>query len=135
ARLTTIHCMRLQQGGMDGAHAEPGSTAFVAAQPAQDGKVLRGRDGWLFLAGDTNDVLGQHTGELRLEAEQLERWRLVVEQRKRMVEEMGAHYVFGVAPDTHAIYPDKLPDGVQPAGRRPVLQHQEHVELAASSVR
>jgi alginate O-acetyltransferase complex protein AlgJ len=127
--------MGLQHGGTEGSTAEPGSTAFVAAQPARDGKVLRGRDGWLFLAGDTNDVLGQHTGDIWLDEGELARWRKVVEQRKQIVENMGAHYVFGVAPDTHAIYPDKLPEGVEPAGRRPIVQLQEYLERSGSPVR
>jgi alginate O-acetyltransferase complex protein AlgJ len=108
--------------------------AFTPARFVQDGKVIRGKDGWLFLAGDTNDVLGQHTGELLLEEETLERWRLLVESRRMMLSEIGASYLFVVAPDTHAIYPEKLPDGVQPVAERPIVQLCDHLERARSPV-
>jgi integrase len=106
------------------------TTRFV-----QDGKVLRGKDGWLFLAGDTNDVLGQHTGEIRLSEEDLERWRTVLERRHRMLARAGANYLFTIVPDTHAIYPEKLPDSVRVADDRPVLQLCRHLAEAESPVK
>jgi alginate O-acetyltransferase complex protein AlgJ len=110
-------------------------TAFLPASPVADGKVLRGKDGWLFLAGDSNDVLGQHTGEVRLDADQLARWRTVLEGRRETVAGMGAHYLFAIPPDTHAVYPDKLPDHVQPVAQRPVTQLCDHLARHKSPVK
>jgi alginate O-acetyltransferase complex protein AlgJ len=127
--------VREAQGSLNGAAALEHTESFVPTRFVQDGKVLRGKDGWLFLAGDTNHVLAQHTGELLLDDEALERWRLVVESRERQAAEMGALYLFMIAPDTHAIYPEKLPDDVHPAGDRPVLQLCRHLADAGSPVR
>ncbi len=46
-----------------------------------DGKVTRGRDGWLFLDGDTNEVMRQQRGELLFSDEQLDKWRSLLEAR------------------------------------------------------
>jgi hypothetical protein len=48
---------------------------------ADDGKVIAGKDGWLFLAYDGNRVLDQHLGRLRLSDVQLERWTSALEMR------------------------------------------------------
>ena len=74
-------------------------------------KVLEGRDGFLFLTKDTNDVLGQHTGRLRFTKPQLEEWRTVLERRIERTAQAGAPYMFAVAPNTHSVYPEKLRPG------------------------
>jgi hypothetical protein len=66
-------------------------TGFV-----RDGKVVEGRDGFLFLAHDVNDVLAQHTGELRLDREQLERWRVALPHAD------GRAQGLRVSPDDHS---------------------------------
>ena len=40
-----------------------------------DGKVMEGRDGFLFMANDNNRVVDQHAGEVALDAAQLDGWR------------------------------------------------------------
>ena len=47
----------------------------------------------------------------------------------------GGRYVFAVAPNTHSIYPEHLPDGIESAPRRPVHQLIEHLESCGSPVR
>ena len=83
-------------------------------------KVLEGKQGWLFIDNDTNRVIEQHTGALRLLPEPLDRWRQLVQRRMRVSEALGKPYVFLVAPDAHAIYPELLPDHIVPVPRRPV---------------
>jgi integrase len=100
-----------------------------------DGKVLRGRDGWLFLDGDRNWVLAQQAGELLLEAQQLEDWTTLLERRKRLLAARGIAYVFMVAPEAHSVYPDKLPEGAKHVELRPVTQLRDHLARLQSSVR
>ena len=99
-----------------------------------DRKFIRGKDGWLFLAGDTNDVLAQQSGERRFSTFQLERMRLLLEERSEWLAARGAPYFFLVAPDAHSVYPEKLPDDFPVSATRPVHQLIDHL-AANSSVR
>jgi len=85
-------------------------------------KVLEGKDGWLFLDNDSNYVVKQHTGEVILSDSELELWRLTLENRIAWLKYKGIPYIFFVPPDSHAIYPEYLPDHIQPAATRPVSQ-------------
>ena len=51
-------------------------------EAAHDGKVMRGKDGWLFLANDRNAVVNQHTGQFRFSPKDVQRWREVLETRE-----------------------------------------------------
>ncbi|ESQ73897.1 hypothetical protein [Asticcacaulis sp. AC402] len=88
-------------------------------------KVLEGKDGFLFLDNDSNGVVAQHTGATPLTEHNLAQWRETLEARARKLSEEGLRLFFVVAPDNHAIYPDKLPDAVSPAAERPVHQVQK----------
>jgi hypothetical protein len=83
-----------------------------------------GRDGWLFLRGDTNDALGQHTGRVVLDREQARRWRRVWRGRARLTRRIGAAHLQLVVPDKEAVYAELyaelLPPGAALALRRPV---------------
>ena len=79
-----------------------------------------GRDGFLFLAGDSNDVLGQHTGALRFGPEWQRRWSRLLARRMELTRALGAEWVYLVAPDKDSVYAEKLPPEIHPADRRPV---------------
>jgi alginate O-acetyltransferase complex protein AlgJ len=102
------------------------------ARAALDGKVLRGRDGWLFLDNDANHVLKQHTGDLRFSSKELEQWRFLLETRTAWLERHGIPYFFIVAPDAHSVYPEKLPERITTIAARPVVQLVEHLRSTAS---
>lgn len=88
----------------------------------RDGKFVEGREGWLFMTADSNDVLRQHTGERMLTPGDLARWSSILEQRVSLLAERDCRYVMLVAPDTHAVYPEFLPPGLHRARDRPVHQ-------------
>jgi alginate O-acetyltransferase complex protein AlgJ len=100
-----------------------------------DGKVVQGKDGWLFLDKDSNRIIAQHSGELQLSGEQLEQWRLLLEQRIRWLGERGIGFVFLVPPNPHSVHPEKLPDGVASAPRRPVHQLIDYLDRKDSPAR
>lgn len=100
-----------------------------------DGKVVRGREGWLFLGGDTNQVMRQHSGQLLLSPDDLQRWQSLLESRIERLAESGAEYRFAVAPDSHAVNAEMLPEGIEAAKTRPVLQLIEHLERQGSPAR
>jgi alginate O-acetyltransferase complex protein AlgJ len=118
------------QGGKTDAATPVGSNFFVS-----DFKVVEGRDGWLFLANDSNDTVGQHTGRRRFSKKELETWRKLLEARVAFLDERGIRYVFGVAPDTHAVHQELLPDDLEPVAERPIHQLMRHLEEHDSPVR
>ena len=95
--------------------------------PALDDKVVQGQDGWLFIANDSDDTLGQHTGERLLTDHQVQQWQDLLEARSAWLNLQGIPYLFLIAPDPHAVYSDKLPEGVTPGETRPVLQILDHL--------
>jgi hypothetical protein len=99
-----------------------GSGRAQLPPPRFDGKVVRGKGGWLFLDSDTNSVMRQQCGELLFTPQQLDQWRTTLEKRFAWVESRGASYHFLVAPNPQSVYPEKLPFEVPPGVQRPVTQ-------------
>jgi len=94
--------------------------AWKVQVPGQHFKVLRGKDGWLFLRNDSNDVLGQHTGRVSLQAPDRRRWEKAFTERSAAVARAGVTWLFVIAPDKEAVYPEYLPADIHPVGTRPV---------------
>jgi alginate O-acetyltransferase complex protein AlgJ len=92
----------------------------ITAVDGESAKVLRGRDGWLFLRRDSNDVIGQHLGRVSFSDEDREAWRRLLEGRAATVERLGAEWDCIVVPDKEAVYPEHLPTEIVPAARRPI---------------
>ena len=129
--------MQGEQARVQDSQTEWASGAEVEARldlpaPAADQKVLRGKDGWLFLAHDSNDVLGQHAGTRLLTDLQVQQWQDLLEARTAWLSVEGIPYAFLIAPDPHAVYADMLPEGVPVGKTRPVLQVLEHLEQRES---
>ncbi len=97
--------------------------------------VLEGRDDWLFLTKDSNDVVGQHTGRRRFSDEDLRRWCEILDGRAAFLQELGIPYLFMAAPDAHAVYRDKLPAEVKPISTRPIHQLMSHLADSGSVTR
>lgn len=97
----------------------------------RDGKVMRGRDGWLFLAHDRNDVIAQHEGRRPLPPRRAERLVATFAKRAEVARRSRAAYVALIPPNAHSVYPEFLPEEVTSAEERPV--HQLLAALAASA--
>jgi hypothetical protein len=100
-----------------------------------DAKVLEGRDGYLFMADDNNEVLAQHSGRLRLGEAELEGWRRALERRTQELARRDCAHVVMIAPNNHSVYPEMLPGDVESAPERPVHQLIEHLERCGSPVK
>jgi len=96
-------------------------------------RALEGRDGWLFLTGDSNDVIGQHTARRSLPAEAMEQWRVTLERRRERFESRDVPYAMFLAPDKEAMYPEYLPPDVVPVSPRPMRRLQDHLAGTAAS--
>jgi alginate O-acetyltransferase complex protein AlgJ len=73
--------------------------------------VLRGRDGWLFYADDGG--FEDFANESPLTADAVANWRTTVLRARDWCRWHGVAYVFTVAPDKHAVYPEMFPDTVR----------------------
>ena len=113
---------------------EPCALTSDVAEREED-KFVEGKDGWLFLARDTNHVIHQHTGRLRFSQRTLEDWRHVLEARFAWLARRQVPYFFLVPPNAHAVYPEYLPDDVVTVAERPVLQLLGHLRERESKAR
>ncbi len=86
------------------------------------GKYLLGKDGWIFLDRDTNEVVRQMTGGRLLDDAGLDAWTRIVAHRRDLLARRGTKFFFMVAPNKKAIYPEYLPDGIEITTSRPVFQ-------------
>jgi hypothetical protein len=99
------------------------------------GEIVQGKDGWLFLDSEHEQAIAQQTGELLLSDQALDAWRILLETRTAWLERLGTQYLFVIAPDAAAVYPEKLPEGARPAHVRPVLQVLDHLARSGSFAR
>ncbi len=84
-------------------------------------KVIEGREGWLFLANDTNASELQWTGQRRHEPGVLDRWRSEIATRVELLAPLcPAPYLFMVAPNKESVHPEFLPESLAPSERRPI---------------
>lgn len=81
--------------------------------------ILRGREGWLFLQGDTNDVIGQHEGRVML-GDGSGAWEEVIADRVGLQRALDFVWACEIVPDKESVYAEFLPESVHPAERRPV---------------
>ena len=76
--------------------------------------VIAGKDGWLFYADD--GAVEDFTESTPFTTAELEAWRLTLEHTRDWLAQRGIRYVFVIAPDKHAIYPDLMPAAVHHLG-------------------
>jgi GT2 family glycosyltransferase len=93
------------------------------------GRVVVGRDGWLFLQEDRNDALGQHTGRVEFSPQDRESLATLLRERRAVTEAHGCIWITAVVPDKEAVYAEFLPPEVVPVPRRPV---HDFLEIAAA---
>jgi hypothetical protein len=74
-----------------------------------------GGDDWLFATD--HDALPKVLGLEPLRWERLEQWRVTLEERRDWLAGRGIEYALVVVPYKGAVYPDRLPNGLRPAGR------------------
>jgi hypothetical protein len=110
---------------------DPGSPSGLV----YDSKVIRGKNGRLFLDHDSNQALRQFTGEVLFTPEQLRDWRLVLENRVAWLQKLGIPYFFLVPPNAYLVYPEELPDGIDSGPDQPIKQLIRHLGESGSFAR
>jgi alginate O-acetyltransferase complex protein AlgJ len=76
-------------------------------------KVVVGKDGWLYLGNSYNKVVDQHRGLQPLSADSARRIANHLLERQQELAKQGAQLYIIIAPDSHTIYPEFLPDNLQ----------------------
>ena len=87
-----------------------------------DNKFIEGKDGWVYLGNDTNDILGQLTGRVQLTPFQIDAWCNLLESRRKKFNSLGIRYLHTIAPNKECIYAEYLPEGIELSEDRPVRQ-------------
>jgi hypothetical protein len=77
-------------------------------------QVVVGRDGWLFYAGDGGEE--DYASAVPFTAAELEHWGRTLQHTYDWLKARGIRYVFVVAPDKYAIYPEYLPVSMRRVG-------------------
>ena len=73
--------------------------------------VIKGRDGWLFYAGD--GAIEDYASAPPLTEAELEQWRSTLQDISNWLHAQGIAYVFVISPDKHAIYQEYMPGTIR----------------------
>lgn len=78
-------------------------------------KVVVGKNGWYYLGNSYNHVIDQHRGlmPLSVDSARIIAHQLVAAQQK--LAQQGIQFYVMIAPDSHTIYPENLPDHLRPS--------------------
>lgn len=98
----------------------PGRASWKSQVQRESFKVLAGRENWLFLQNDSNDVIGQHTGRVAFDDEARRSWATALARRRTAASTEGTTWLLAIVPDKEAVYAEHLPGEVVPAVRRPI---------------
>lgn len=71
-----------------------------------------GENGYIFLAGDSNSVIDQHTGKRSISKAQLDQWKATVERRVGSFSADPVYFYMQIVPDKHSVYSEYLPVSV-----------------------
>lgn len=82
--------------------------------------VYEGKNGWLFLKGDTNDIVKQISGAYPLENDFAQSWENLLQYREDQARKFGYTYALSIAPNKECVYSQYLPEDIAFSEQRPV---------------
>lgn len=89
-------------------------------------EVVLGKDGWLFTT--VHKSVEVFRGVLPFTPGELDAWRTVLEDREEWCRRRGIRYVFAIAPNKNAIYPEMMDGRYERRGPTRMDQLVEHLE-------
>jgi alginate O-acetyltransferase complex protein AlgJ len=94
--------------------------------------VIKGREGWLFYAGD--GAMEDYAEAPPFTPAELEIWRRTLQDTSDWLREQNMTYLFVISPDKHVVYPEFMPETIR---RRPISRIDQLVShlRAHSTVR
>ena len=102
--------------------------------PVADNKFIRGKEDWLFIDNDSNQVNAQISGKKALSLKKLRQWHLLLEMRNAWLKTKGVSYFFLVAPSKGCIYPEFLPPSVSISHERCINQIRQYLLERSSPI-
>lgn len=82
---------------------------LLGVSPSND--VVAGKNGWLFYAGNAEIEDCRHI--TRFSQEQLHRWSVNYNLKKKWLEQQGIQYLLVIAPNKSSVYPEYLPNALK----------------------
>ncbi|MGL5795998.1 MAG: alginate O-acetyltransferase AlgX-related protein [Waterburya sp.] len=76
-------------------------------------KVIEGKNNWLFLDNDSNQINQQLTGKKTFSETELFKWKLLLETRELLLNKYNISYCFLVVPNKGCVYSEYLPDSIK----------------------
>ena len=89
-------------------------------------ELVLGADDWLFTTRDR--AVEVYRGVHPFTERELGLWRRVLEDREQWLAERGMAYVFAIAPNKEAIYPERMPQRLDRVGATRLAQLEQHLE-------
>lgn len=93
-----------------------GHTSNTTAIASGQDRVLIGREGWLFYQSDS--VIDDYRGTNLFSEQELAQWKKILTERRDWLAKRGIRYVFVVAPNKNAIYPEFMPRSINRVSTR-----------------
>jgi alginate O-acetyltransferase complex protein AlgJ len=87
---------------------------FFVLDTSPSPTVAVGSDGWLFFADD--GAIEDYTNERALPPGEVAAWKESVNRAREWLRRRGIAYLFTIAPDKHAIYPERMPPSIRRVG-------------------
>jgi hypothetical protein len=84
-----------------------GESRLFALGVSPTTSVVKGRDGWFFYADDNS--LEDYARQDPLTPDAIANWRAALVRAREWLHARGIAYVFTIAPDKYAIYPEEIP--------------------------
>lgn len=76
-------------------------------------RAVVGQNDWLFLCHDSNQLMEQLQGRMRVPEDRLPLYRKAFVERRKQFEDLGIPYVLAIAPTKELIYSGALPEGYE----------------------
>ncbi|GAB3500268.1 hypothetical protein GCM10027341_25220 [Spirosoma knui] len=86
---------------------------YVLGESPLPEKVVVGKNGWFYLGNSYNNVMDQHRGLQPLSADSARVIANHLQLRQQELARQGIRLYVFIAPDSHTIYPEHLPDQLQ----------------------
>ncbi|MEA2029107.1 MAG: hypothetical protein U9N49_09040, partial [Campylobacterota bacterium] len=86
-------------------------------QSMESEKVITGKDGFLFLGNQYNDILHKTNGRLQYSEKQIDHWTDRLQKLQQWYENQGIKFIMVIVPNKHTIYKEKLPNWMQYSGK------------------
>jgi len=88
-------------------------------------QVLLGKQGWYFFTGNRSAETWR--GLFPFTEDELEQWKLGLEARRDWLRARGIEYLFVIAPNKETIYPDYMPERLEPLGPTRLEQFAQYM--------